>query len=150
VEVGTVADWIAAVGTVGALIVALSLLWREQRDRRTAQARLVSTWVSEVAVADSSEHPLSVIVQNRSNEPVYAVTIFQFDPVIHHDVGQPGELIFHVEVLPPDTRLPATDSVPTRMGHLPTLTLYFTDSAGHRWKRHLGRLARAAELEGGL
>ena len=143
VDWGTVPDWIAAIGTTGALLVAVTLLWREQRDHDVAQARLVSAWVNEVD--DSRPEPLSgVVVQNKSDEPVYDVIIFLFDSVAHAEVGEPGQEIFHVEVLPPGTRHRATDSVHARMGHIPLLTLTFTDSSNRRWTRKGGSLQRAA------
>ncbi|MEQ1699266.1 MAG: hypothetical protein ABMA25_04105 [Ilumatobacteraceae bacterium] len=141
-ELGTIPDWIGAIGTTGAFIVAVGLLGRELRDRRVAQARLVSAWVTEVD--NNQQEPItSVVVQNRSGEPVYEVTLSWFDPVAHADVGEGGEILIHLTVLPPDTRQQAADSVPTRMGHLPALTLSFTDSSDRRWTRRGSSLNRS-------
>lgn len=66
-----------------------------------------------------------------------------FDPVAHGEVGEDGEMLIYLTVLPPDTRHQAADSVPTRMGHLPALTLSFTDSSDRRWTRRGSSLERS-------
>jgi hypothetical protein len=138
-QLGTVPDWIAAIATSGALLVAVSLLARELRTHAVTQARLISAWVTELEEPGTQSY-LSVIVQNKSDEPVYDLVIWTFDSVADEDVGEPGSVRFSVDVLPPDTRHQATESLPARMGHVPTITVKFTDSAGRRWRRSGGRL----------
>ena len=84
VEWGTIPDWLAAFGTLAAFAVALRLLAKElavrreaEEDRRSEQARLVSTWDTfpEPDPRDSSQSRFFVVVRNASEEPVYSVTV---------------------------------------------------------------------------
>ena len=79
IQLGTLPEWFAAVGTVGALFVSLWLL-KEQRDdrqadkeeKRAAQARQVSIWAD--GVEDSGTNFIvSYIAQNASGDPIYQV-----------------------------------------------------------------------------
>jgi hypothetical protein len=48
IKFGDFPGWFAAVGTVGALTVSLSLLTRQINERRSSQARQVSAWIEEL------------------------------------------------------------------------------------------------------
>jgi hypothetical protein len=91
IRLGDLPAWVAAVGTVGALIAALVQIKRE-RDRRIRQeekdreerhqeqARLVSGWVGtyEPVPWDDPDNPAPIVrypmyLQNSSNEPIYNV-----------------------------------------------------------------------------
>jgi hypothetical protein len=45
IEGGTFPDWLAAIGTVGALAFALVLFARDREDRRRAQASRIVCWL---------------------------------------------------------------------------------------------------------
>ena len=78
---GDVATWIAAVGTVSAVVVALLQvarerklrLHRERRDwteQRRAHARLISAWIGS-----PSEDRTPVYIHNGSPEPIYEIVV---------------------------------------------------------------------------
>jgi hypothetical protein len=69
-KLGTLADWVTALGTVGAFWATYGLLRKELEDRRRAQARLVNAWHEYKAY---SKRPGRVVVKNGSEEPVYDV-----------------------------------------------------------------------------
>lgn len=85
-------DWVnaaAAIGTVGAFGVSLALLGLDRTDRRRAQARQISAWITEV------EHETALLyLANGSSEPVYGVTL-----VSTRAVADP----LTYDVLPPKT-----------------------------------------------
>src|SRR6266508_3217434 len=139
---GTLPDWLAGIGTVGTLFFTLVLLLREIRSRRSGQARLVAAWVKEAEDPSRPSPVLSVIVRNGSTEPVYHVWVAWYDDVAHDERGgKPGDRIFQMKCLPPLTELPSEGKVPARMGHLPLLTIEFTDASGRRWRREGGALS---------
>jgi hypothetical protein len=130
VKLGTVPDWLAAIGTIATLSVALAVLIRELREQRTRQAGLVAAWIGE---------HLEVVVQNKSNAPAYNLSVSFFDPPAYE--GHPS-LVYQTHCLPPDTRSATGESVPARMGHLPLLIVEFTDSQGIHWIREGAVLRR--------
>jgi hypothetical protein len=80
VNLGTLPDWLAAAGTVGAFWVTYLLLRKEQKARREfeaeqreAQARLVSAWTTfpQQALPYSDIQVADLVVKNMSTEPVY-------------------------------------------------------------------------------
>jgi hypothetical protein len=63
---GSLAEWVAGVGTIGTLAFSLYLLNRQVRAEREEQARLVSFWESGQS---------KVVLQNQSDSPVYEVVL---------------------------------------------------------------------------
>jgi hypothetical protein len=130
-KLGTLADWLAAVGTLAAFAVALGLFRKEQKarreyeeDRRREQARLISAWpeVPEVpGVADlprdtdvddwlretGTEAYVHLVMKNGSAEPVYrvfAVMVASDSPYADDPeagAGQPGTAETRRRILPP-------------------------------------------------
>jgi hypothetical protein len=156
-RLGTIPDWIAALGTVAAFFVALRLLAKElaarrevEQDRRRAQARLVSAWQEprfDTAPSGKSTATFVVILKNSSEEPVYEVWLtlvpdtstFASDPeAVWGDDGAAKEADTESSrggMVPPGE----TVDVLVMPGRYPTkrlvLGLSFTDSQGRRWKR---------------
>jgi hypothetical protein len=139
---GTLPEWLAAVGIVGALFVALRLSGRELAARRAAaedrekdQARLISAWAQM-----SSEGGLgTVMLRNGSGEPAYDVSIYGTS-----DVYDEPPIVFQLAVLPPGETIDTRAHPPgPYMAEIPPMDLAFTDSRGTRWRR----LAAGAQLE---
>jgi hypothetical protein len=138
-----VADWLAAVGTLLAFVVALRLLFKElaarrevEEDRRREQARRVAIWTqSDPAPGPSASY--AIVMNNSSEEPVSAITFVMEHP------DEPGRVIREKswDLLPPGRHRGRV----TREAYLPgPITLSFTDAAGRRWKRY--RDGRLVEL----
>jgi hypothetical protein len=140
---GTIPDWLAAVGTVGALGVALVLLAKELRARREAiedrvreHARYVAAWLGE----QPSSSPGLLAVHNGGQEPAYECIV----KWTHSGYDEPPQLAAFA-VLPPGETMHATVTPPAFMSLLPPLTIFFTDARGIRWRRDPGgQLARIA------
>jgi hypothetical protein len=150
-----ITDWAAVVsgfGTLGAVLVSLFLLQRDQQDRRQrredakrAQAGLFTAWCDwepAPGAVDAAEDPLcaAVFVRNGSDLAILDVFVDYWHP---HRGGRIRDVIGPVppgatrhkviEVVPPDSRTWEPASL------LPSV--YFADSAGQRWYRDpLGRL----------
>lgn len=149
---GTVPDWFAAVGTVGAFAIGLWLLRGEisageQRDRevearaedrRREQASLVALWASGDLVLEPQRAPnnrtyTSMTVHNASSLPITDVFAVVNRPGIqtspqdgHRSVLGPGEII--VSSL-------ASDCQPPYAVPMEALEVRFVDAAGRRWVR---------------
>ena len=140
---GTVPDWLAAVGTVGALGVALVLLAKELRARREASedrvrehARYVAAWLDE----PPSSSPALLLLHNGGQEPAYECIV----KWTQGGYDEPQQLAAFA-VLPPGETLGAPVTTPAFMSLLPPLTIFFTDARGIRWQRDPGgQLARIA------
>jgi hypothetical protein len=150
---GSVPDWVAALGTVAAFLVALRLLAKElaarreqEEDRRRAQARLVNAWLAMKWVKSSDpddELQGWIIVNNASDEPVYQVKLtvvrtdsgFASDPEAARGQAPTIEEDLPLPLLPQEHSerwAPAEWKLGT--WHV-VLGLSFTDSQGRRWKR---------------
>jgi hypothetical protein len=132
-RLGTIPDWIAALGTVFAFFVALGLLTKElaarreaEDDRRSEQARRVAAWTLPGPVPEIT-HVL--VMHNGSEEPVYAITL------IMEDQDKPGSVTRKDfwDYLPPEERSKESSGSVGRPG---PITLSFTDAAGRRWTRY--------------
>lgn len=66
---GSLADWIGAVETAGALVAAVVLLARDHRQRARQQAECVATWIDYV---DDEAH---LYVRNESDAAMYEVDV---------------------------------------------------------------------------
>jgi hypothetical protein len=145
---GTLPDWIAALGTVGALFAGLRLLRKELEtrredveDRRRAQARLVAAWASPPErrhdrTKDTSAWVFYVLTRNGSDEPVRNVTVTFYRP----PSSQPSSLepVFRMRypVLSPQTT-EEWGPLPAERDPLvgPPVAIVFRDSQGYMWQR---------------
>jgi hypothetical protein len=156
-RLGTIPDWIAALGTVAAFLVALRLLAKEltarrevEEDRRRAQARLVSAWTTPRRIETAGPElklEFIVVLKNGSDEPVHEVWLtlvpdsspFASDPEAARaedgTVKDPDTDWGNVELVPPGE----TFNVAVMPGRYPikklVLGISFTDSQGRRWRR---------------
>jgi hypothetical protein len=139
-----VPDWLAAIGTLAAFAVAVRLLAKElavrreaEEDRRTEQARHVSTWTTfpEPDDQDSSLFWFFVVVKNGSEEPVYNVSVLMDEPgsIYAEATGSPTCRMEFFTVAPGESDRPRLRMSEHQSG---PLTLLFTDAAGRRWKRY--------------
>jgi hypothetical protein len=146
---GTVPDWIAACGTVGALGGAVWLLRvelgrraEEVEDRKRAQAHLVAAWVerSDNHHDDGSDYHVRIV--NRSDLPIYEGQVRLEWP------GRAGGQHFGIEVLAPGSdisRLFRFASYPYAEHYtyqyqwpstFPKVSLGFTDASGIAWRKY--------------
>lgn len=128
-------SWLSAVGTVGAFAVALFLLgvqiWDrrgEAQDRRMAQARLVSTWWSDVLHEPEPQPVLVILVRNGSAEPVYGV-------LVRVQVGVRGTYVRQVGVLGPGETRELQVVIAGYLKLVPAPDITFKDAAGRTWMR---------------
>lgn len=139
------ADWIAAFGTGGALLLGVLVLFREQRDRRRAQARQVNAWAVEVrpkrettesgVLVAMEGNCVKVTAQNNSLEPVYDMHVW-----VHHSYDPRASRTGSHErsILPPGSHDIYVDGIKMPEGGLaglPYVDVTFRDTAGRRWQR---------------
>jgi hypothetical protein len=74
IDLGDVASWFSAAGTVGALGVSLYLLRAEFRRRIGEQASLMSAWIG--GDPNKRGDQFTVTVSNGSQQPIYALRVF--------------------------------------------------------------------------
>jgi hypothetical protein len=131
-RLGTIPEWIAALGTVAAFFVALGLFAKElaarreqQEDQRRDQARRV-TALAQRWPGGAERHTL--IMRNNSDEPASAITVVMEHP------DKPGVITRQEswDLLPPGES-PEKSAFFAPVG---PITLSFTDAAGRRWKRY--------------
>lgn len=146
VAFGTLPEWVAAIGTGGALVAAVLLLRDDRKTRRTQddlmtqeQAERIGSWIT----APNSD--FIVHVRNASDLPIYNVTVEGGTPAGHDPWRSNTSWI----TLPPGE----TDMARVPSGSSPTgaIILYqttFTDSAGRSWSRDAsGSLRRIGDLD---
>lgn len=148
-DFGTVPGALAAVGTVGTLVVALVLLRREAQDRRDdreerarEQARLITARAGGL-VKGMGPQFVTLFVANRSREPIYELIAFITDrggvKVARSFLEiQPGEHRFPIDV---GAELP--DPPPQLY-----VDIYFIDARGISWHRDpIGQIGRYPERD---
>ena len=144
-EWGTVADWVAAIGTTGALLVSaflLSIEIRARRDRvadeRRRQASQVSALIEYAPIMTSAlgseGDDWQIQVHNSSSEPIYSCVVY-----VPTADEFPIEVVFGT--------IPGNDKRSDRLHpntaeHLrdlpfpgPVVEVGFVDSRGHGWRR---------------
>jgi len=145
-ELGTVPDWLAAVGTLLAFVVALRLLFKElaahreqEEDRRRNQASLVTAWMMSKPLSRTEERS-AIMIRNGSDEPVFdgwcvlVASTSRFaserEPVFDWE--------FRWRVLPPHETLEDELDLPQLLTPPwdARIRLSFTDAAGRRWTRY--------------
>jgi hypothetical protein len=152
-----IADWLTAVGTIGTLVVTVSLVLLDRSKQRKredlAQAVLISGWADSIKAGNKLRQ---VHVANMSDEPVYNVNIFLQDekasdpPSITGD----GTLINNrfLSVFPPRQQgtLEVEREHPASPGPntIPLVALLFTDRNNTRWLRNWdGKVTPAGQQE---
>jgi hypothetical protein len=168
IEWGTAMQFFAAVGTVGALVVAYRLLRREaDRDevraaeRRKEQAKLISAWVRRAGIAEptwelsgsAGPEDYEIAMMNSSGAPVYKQEIFL--KALSADGDEVSFGSYQAPVLPPGPgrvalHPPIIEKWRAKFSTHPTLVadMMFTDGAGHTWFRtHEGVLAELHRVD---
>jgi hypothetical protein len=149
IELGNLADWAAAIGTVGALWAVLRQMRRdrlrheglESKDREHTQRRYaerVSAWPGE---DDGAKGRLFIL--NRSEEPVYQmlVTLVHVQgaaPRKGEDFRDPEDARNYramLSVLPPGEWSVEIEGAWGILSGRPGVEIGFTDSAGTHWVR---------------
>jgi hypothetical protein len=143
---GDFPTWLAAIGTIGAVLVALGLALAEGRRREQAnrrrQAESVTAWLDDLVIAvevsEGSPAPSGLVIQNGSNQLIYQVianlVVTQGGGTVPRETGyQCRRFISHV----PPGRM---DSMIDLRGGIGVMTrwgveLVFRDSAGRSWLR---------------
>jgi hypothetical protein len=140
---GDLATWVAAVGTVGAVVVALWLASRDSRERargeRRRQAETVTAWISGgySLVAGENRFVAPVAVQNGSSQLVYRfIASLVQDLRGQESSPQPG-LKWRVFVgeLPPGRSQFTIEHPGGGMHFRAGIELAFQDAAGRWWVR---------------
>lgn len=136
---GTVPDWFAAVGTVGALFLGLALLTSDQRRKTRESADAFITWhLVEVVTHDDrpTNWTLHVHGYNGGSSPIPFAIVVSPESLPNHMIeffkdGDGGI----TEINPGEKVL---KSVPFREEPmLSHVFVTFTDGRGQRWYRHL-------------
>lgn len=149
VDLGTVPEWIAAVGTAGAFFATAWLLWREEEARRRrheeeakGQARRVNVWAVGEVESTPDTQVIDVALSNSSEEPVYTVHVDAMEPA-----GDGMVTLFRISTLPPgeEPRIKRVEASKNIMRGAGTrLRIRFRDSQGIAWVKEspAGRLYR--------
>jgi len=141
---GDVASWVSAIGTAGALLIALWLLFEDLKDKRSLRqadkervARRVSGWCEVI------DNKATLWIQNLAEEPAYDVVGYvgksgtdlealpepdnmYMEPVF--GIVPPGQkLDFEIE----DTQYYVSGIFPD----IPEVAIEFTDANGLHWRR---------------
>jgi hypothetical protein len=173
VEYGTLPDWLAGAGTVGALAVALVLLAQDLRarreveeDRRRAQASRVVCWLESIEDAPGPPQPgvaavigarhVEVVLHNGSGEPVFDCQVhveldvtapdrFELDLKAPETFHSHRQQLLTEQMLPPGrTRRPL--SLPGANLPHASAWMVFTDASNRRWQRgHSGKLSQMVD-----
>jgi hypothetical protein len=139
-ELGTVADWVAAVGTAGALIATTFIILDNGRRSRRAQAEAVSVWFTQRFSINSSgqdSRTLDVHLFNGSSSPIPAATIYsriEGRDYIQESMSPSAE---DLEAIQPGTSL--RHEIPV-VHHVDVdrVFVFFIARDGQRWARRLG------------
>lgn len=154
-QLGSVAEWVGAIGTVGTLVAALVVLQRElkshshdREQRRREQARTVAVWVVGDPMPNYREYgdQVGLSVKNASSWPIYACVARLVHP-IGAEVDTDGYLD-HIDptvilgVVPPGEVVSEgidAGSVDESRIIFPGLNaeVDFTDSSGVHWRRRV-------------
>lgn len=159
-ELGNVAEWVAAIGTTGALFVGGRLLWielgqarrREEEQRREAASK-VSAWWEPLTVREGEPSPFNdptpnirasgtywvLRVRNGGTEPVYDCRAVVLSRPRRGETADIQE--FHYVHLPPEgTKTEMLDpkldiEKRQRSPGEALVTLFFVDPVGRHWQR---------------
>jgi hypothetical protein len=125
-QLGTLPDWILAIGTVFTLFVAFAVFNSDLKERRRRQASQVAAWLAR----NTSE--VTLHVANSSEAPIYKVRVTpQF---LGQDYTKKSYPVLgpHADDTPLSIPLPGSQEVSNEfLG----VEMIFADSSGRRWKR---------------
>ena len=136
---GSVPDWFAAVGTVGALFLGLAILLMDRRRARRVDADAFSTWyVQRVASHDEwgMEYGLIVNAHNAGSKPVPVAVVEspRHEPGYTYEFLNGNESIEPIDPNVSVRRVIDYKDEPPRWEHL---IVRFSDSSGHVRQRQL-------------
>jgi len=140
VELGSIADWVGALGTAGALIATVHIITTDRKRSRSADAAAVSVWYTQrfVSHANGSESRfIDVHVFNGSPAPLPSVTVYsrvQGRDYIEEILSSSGAALAPIE---PGTsiqkEIPVVHYVDTDR-----VFVFFIARDGNKWARRLG------------
>jgi hypothetical protein len=159
-DLGSVPEWVGALGTIGAFAIAIGIYWREVQEGRRSQAALISAWWSRVdpqgkdigSFGDAQPREdvgFRLWIKNSSQEAVYDCFLLaeaqpkEDEPV---DLGRfasfvDGQIVVAAGIVPPGEALQYfVDG--TQIRSLGAVTIVFRDAAGRSWRRAGGMLER--------
>ncbi|MER1997368.1 MAG: hypothetical protein ABTA24_12865 [Arthrobacter sp.] len=150
-EYGTVADWVAAIGTVGAILVAAYTFWKSATGTRRVEAqRVVTTWhTKENPDADVEEGEyrffLVGMIYNFGSTPVSDVSLLLDIPDEDRRWSM-GDLRVELPMIPPgqakSVEFPIKEISLGLLHRLHTQGLNkdtiveFWDASGYNWRTH--------------
>lgn len=131
---GTVPDWFAAIGTVGALGLTWRLLRKElhelradQRERQERQARAVVVWWE-----DDAEERLVVHALNAADTPIYELQVsLTMRP---DEMDDPGRIVLSKAVLPPRADISSSGIRLRDQPFVMPVEARFRDASGRYWR----------------
>lgn len=131
-----------AVGTVGAVIVAMWIAGadarRRRKEERRRQADLISGWMealpNEIAVADGELHA-KLVLQNSSDQLAYNLIASVVNAATEAHVGQNLELRTYVGLLRPGRTEYVIKHPGAGMHKRAAIELVFEDAGGQVWLR---------------
>ncbi len=149
---GDAASWLAAVGTIAAVGVALWLALKEGRrrsqDERSQQAELITAWVA----AETPEVPwVHVMVTNASHQVAYRLVVSLGDASRDglRPPDNPEQWRSFVSQLPPgETPVDVDWTGGAGMNARPGVEIAFQDATGRPWIREMnGNLVEVGETD---
>jgi hypothetical protein len=164
-DLGSVPEWLGALGTIGAFAIAIGIYWREVQEGRKSQAILISAWWSRVdpqgkdigTFGDAQPREdvgFRLWIKNSSQEAVYGCyLIAEAQPSQEGDDGNAsvdlgrfasfsdGQIVVAAGIVPPAEALRYFIDG-TQIRSLGAVTIVFRDAAGRAWRRSGGVLER--------
>ena len=142
IEYGDVPSWVEALGTIGAFIIALGLLYQSLQDKKMGQAKLITAWQVELQPFSMPDASIIYDVLNNSGEPAYNVTFGAM-------CGVRGSFVRHIGVIGPKERRRITIYLPgSPRANQYSPDLIFTDASGLTWYRNsMGKIKQVSADE---
>jgi hypothetical protein len=137
VQLGSVAEWVGAIATFSAVVVALYFSLRQSTDRKKRedrdQAVKVSAWPVTMGLTKESK----VVLSNTSSEPIYDVVISYG---VAYGAGQTyltgNENLIFIKRVPPGRYVSPEPKNPGGAMHTQTgIAISFRDANGKYWRR---------------
>ena len=145
-ETGSLADWVAGVGTAGALLLGFSILLRDRQKEERAEASQVSVWFINQRDGTTQVH-----VSNGAKRPIVYVHLWL--PVVSDDGRYDmGKFLLMSPVVQPDEHATYTTTfLEFNKNNRYTCYVSFRDSNGSSWQLsvrsgHLRRQPRSWRL----
>jgi hypothetical protein len=148
-QVGDLATWVGAVGTVGALVFTAYTLRRQIDRERRADDEHRRMYAKRVRVS-ITQGPISIAeVNNDGDANIYRVGVYLVDQQTQALIARSSTL---VDIIAPGTQQ-SFPLVPVTQGAKLPSSIYcfaqFTDDNGYRWSRYvMGLLSETAREEG--